>query len=158
MQGLLSPLRGPSTVPADLAGCHHSEQNSGISSHLSHFMKEITFLEAFQIIVVCSRKKYLKHVEKTPEDGAELVNIDERERKWGCSAEVCLISLLQPVPTLGESPAPSCQPYPQNQSWRCPGTGERPQWPWPAGIHGRGRVTERADPPCRAPLWLGIIV
>lgn len=120
-------------------------------------MKEITFLDAFQIIVVCSRKIYLKHIEKTPEDAAELVNIDERERKWGCSAEVCLISLLQPVHyTWGITP--SCQPYPQNQSWRCPGTGEHPQWHWPAGIHGRGRITERADHPCRAPLQLGIIM
>lgn len=42
-------------------------------------MKEITFLEVFQIIAVCRRKIYLKHIGKTPEDGMELVNIDERE-------------------------------------------------------------------------------
>lgn len=151
MAGLAEPSPWPSTVPADLAGCHQSEQNSGISSHLSHFMKEITFLEAFQILALCRRKIYLKHIGKTPEDGTELVNIDETEEMGLlCRGLSPNISLLQSATCTWGSPALSQLPYTQNQSRRCPGTGELPDWPWPAGIHYRGRVTERADPPSLA--------
>lgn len=126
-QALLSPLRGPSTVPAEIAGCHHSEQNSGISSHLSHFMKEITFLEAFQIIAVGGRKINLKHIGKTPEDGTEWVNIDEgEEMRLLCRGLSPNISLLQPAAYTWGSAAPSYRPYTQNQSWRCSGAGELP--------------------------------
>lgn len=130
-------------------------------------MKEITFLEAFQIIAVCRRKIYLKHIGKTPEDGTELVNIDEREEVGLlCGGLSPNISLLQPETYAWGSLAPHTSPTHRTKAGAL-GLENFPTQPRPAGIHYRGsgclwgtvhRATERADPPSRAPLWLVIIM
>lgn len=174
LQALLSPQHGPSTVPADPAGCQHSEQNSGIPSHLRLFMKEITFLEAFQITALNRRKIYLKHIGKTPEDGTELVNIDEREETGLlCRGLSPHISLLQPAAYTWGSVAPSYRHYTQNQSWRCSGAAELPQvalasWhplqgQWlPLGHAAQSHRKSRSSLPCPSLaliiMWVNVTV
>lgn len=60
--GLSSPQHGTIVAPADVADCPRSEQNSDVLRHPSHFMKEITFLEALQLIAVCRKKIQVKHI------------------------------------------------------------------------------------------------